>query len=340
VTRYQDALRWLYGLESRGIKLGLERMLAAAEVRGHPERGVRYVHVAGTNGKGSVATMVESVLRTAGYHTGQFASPHLQRYVERVRIAGRPITESEAAARIESLRADDRLPALSFFEYTTMLAFEAFRDAQCDIVVLEVGLGGRLDSTNIVTPEVSVITNISLEHERILGNTVTKIAREKAGVLKPGVPCVVGTRSKSARRVIRARAQTVGAPVRWIDRDFERSSGAPSGPVDSNGTTGAPRSCSTQLTMRRVVRHLPAISTTSGLPDLWCSCSAPCATRTTVGCSPPSTGASSAASMPLHRSLVPSILSASRGFGQARWPEASETRWPVPSARPARTASW
>jgi dihydrofolate synthase/folylpolyglutamate synthase len=223
VTRYQDALRWLYGLESRGIKLGLERMLAAAEVRGHPERGVRYVHVAGTNGKGSVATMVESVLRTAGYHTGQFASPHLQRYVERVRIAGRPITESEAAARIESLRADDRLPALSFFEYTTMLAFEAFRDAQCDIVVLEVGLGGRLDSTNIVTPEVSVITNISLEHERILGNTLTKIAREKAGVLKPGVPCVVGTRSKSARRVIRARAQTVGAPVRWIDRDFERS---------------------------------------------------------------------------------------------------------------------
>jgi dihydrofolate synthase/folylpolyglutamate synthase len=217
-------LRWLYGVESRGIKLGLERMQAAAEVRGHPERFGRYVHVAGTNGKGSVAAMVESVLREAGYRTGQFASPHLQRYVERVRIAGRPISEREAAARIEGLREDHDLPSLSFFEYTTLLAFEAFRDARCDIVVLEVGLGGRLDSTNIVTPEVSIITNISLEHQRILGDTLSKIAREKAGVLKPGVPCVVGTRAKSARRVIRAQGRLVGAPLRWIDQDFAHSS--------------------------------------------------------------------------------------------------------------------
>jgi dihydrofolate synthase/folylpolyglutamate synthase len=208
-------------LESRGIKLGLERVVEAAKVRGHPEQGLRYVHVAGTNGKGSVATMVESVLRAAGYRTGQFASPHLQRYVERVRIGGRPISEREAAKRIEELRADTRLPALSFFEYTTLLAFEAFCDAQCDIVVLEVGLGGRLDSTNIVTPEVSVITNISFEHERVLGDTLAKIAREKAGVLKAGVPCVVGARGKSVRRAITTRARAVGAPLRWIDRDFE-----------------------------------------------------------------------------------------------------------------------
>jgi len=221
VTRYREALRWLYGLESRGIKLGLERMARAAELRGHPEREVQYVHVAGTNGKGSVATMVESVLRAAGYRTGQFASPHLQRYVERVRIAGRPISERAAARRIEELRADTRLPPLTFFEYTTLLALEAFRDAHCDIVVLEVGLGGRLDSTNIVTPEVSVITNISFEHQRILGDTLPKIAREKAGVLKPDVPCVVGARGKSVRRAITARASEVGAPLRWIDRDFE-----------------------------------------------------------------------------------------------------------------------
>ena len=221
MSRYREALRWLYGLESHGIKLGLERMQAASEARRHPECGVRYVHVAGTNGKGSVATMVESVLRAAGYRTGQFASPHLQRYVERVRIGGRPISEREAARRIEELRADDRLPPLSFFEYTTLLAFEAFRDAKCDIVVLEVGLGGRLDSTNIVTPEASVITNISFEHERILGDTLAKIAREKAGVLKPGIPCVVGARGKSARRAISRRAGVVGAPLRWIDRDFE-----------------------------------------------------------------------------------------------------------------------
>jgi len=223
VTRYREALRWLYGLESRGIKLGLDRIAAAAELRGHPERVPRFVHIAGTNGKGSVATMVESMLRAAGHRTGQFASPHLQRYVERVRIGGRPISEREAATRIEELRADTRLPSLSFFEYTTLLAFEAFRDARCDIVVLEVGLGGRLDSTNIVTPEVSVITNISFEHERILGDTLAKIAREKAGVLKPGVPCIVGARGKNVRRAIRARASDVGAPLRWIDRDFESS---------------------------------------------------------------------------------------------------------------------
>ncbi len=205
MTRYREALRWLYGLESRGIKLGLGRM----------------VHVAGTNGKGSVATMVESALRAAGYRTGQFASPHLQRYVERVRIAGRPISEREAARRIEELRADTRLPPLTFFEYTTVLALEAFRDADCDIVVLEVGLGGRLDSTNIVTPEVSVITNISFEHQRILGDTLAKIAREKAGVLKPNVPCIVGARGKAVRRAITVRARSVGAPLRWIDRDFD-----------------------------------------------------------------------------------------------------------------------
>ena len=141
--------------------------------------------------------MVESVLRAAGYRTGQFASPHLQRYVERVRIGVGRFRSAKRPRRIEELRADTRLPPLSFFEYTTLLAFEAFRDARCDIVVLEVGLGGRLDSTNIVTPEASVITNISLEHQRILGDTLAKIAREKAGVLKPDVPCVVGARGKA-----------------------------------------------------------------------------------------------------------------------------------------------
>ncbi len=221
MTRYQEALAWLYGLESRGIKLGLERIENAAALRGHPERDLRCVHIAGTNGKGSVATMVESILRAAGHRTGQFASPHLQRYVERVRIDGRPISEREAAGRIEELRSDARLPPLSFFEYTTLLAFEAFRDAACDIVVLEVGLGGRLDSTNIVTPEVSVITNIGFEHQRILGDTLPKIAREKAGILKRSVPCVVGARDRTVRRAISARARVLGAPLRWIGRDFD-----------------------------------------------------------------------------------------------------------------------
>lgn len=221
MSRYHEALEWLYGLESRGIKLGLERMQTAAALRGHPERDLTVLHIAGTNGKGSVAAMCTSMLRAAGYRTGQFASPHLQRYVERVQVAGRPLSEAEAARRIEDLRADTRLPPLSFFEYTTLLAFEAFRDARCDIVVLEVGLGGRLDSTNIVDPAVCVITNISLEHQRILGDTHAKIAREKAGIIKPGVPCVVGSRGKSARRVIANRARAVGAPLLRIGHDFD-----------------------------------------------------------------------------------------------------------------------
>ncbi|MGB5813052.1 MAG: folylpolyglutamate synthase/dihydrofolate synthase family protein, partial [Polyangiales bacterium] len=220
MSRYERALRWLYSLESRGIKLGLERMQNAAAVRGNPERGLHYVHVAGSNGKGSVATLVESALRRAGYRTGQFASPHLQRYVERVRIDGRPLREADAARRIDALRRDERLPPLTFFEYTTLLAFEAFRDAQCDVVVLEVGLGGRLDSTNIIVPEVSVITNISLEHQHILGDTLPKIAREKAGVIKPGVPCIVGARGGDVRRVIARRSRALDAHVQWIDRDF------------------------------------------------------------------------------------------------------------------------
>lgn len=221
MSRYHEALGWLYGLESRGIKLGLERMQTAAALRGHPERDLTVLHIAGTNGKGSVAAMCESMLRAAGYRTGQFASPHLQRYVERIQVAGRPISQAEAAHRIEDLRSDTRLPPLSFFEYTTLLAFEAFRDASCDIVVLEVGLGGRLDSTNIVDPAVCVITNISLEHQKILGDTHAKIAREKAGIIKPGIPCVVGCRGKSARRVITNRARAVGAPLSRIGRDFD-----------------------------------------------------------------------------------------------------------------------
>lgn len=221
MSQYTEALAWLYGLESRGIKLGLDRVVHAADVRGHPEREIRCVHIAGSNGKGSVATLLEAALRKAGYRTGQFASPHLQRYVERVRIDGRPIRETEVARRLNSLREDQSLPPLTFFEHTTLMAFEAFRDANCDIVLLEVGLGGRLDATNIVTPEVAVITNISLEHQRILGDTLGKIAREKAGIIKPGVPCVVGARAKEARRAIRRKLGSVQAPALFIEDDFD-----------------------------------------------------------------------------------------------------------------------
>lgn len=210
-------------MQSRGARLGLERTQAAVKLRNSPERDLDFVHIAGTNGKGSVATMMESVLRQAGYRTGKFSSPHLHRYVERVQINGRPLSEAETARRLEALRADDGLSSLTFFEYTTLLAFEAFRDAACDIVLLEVGLGGRLDSTNVVTPLVSVITNIGLEHQRILGDTIARIAKEKAGIIKPRVPVIVGARAASARRVISARARKLRAPLSLIGRDFDAS---------------------------------------------------------------------------------------------------------------------
>ena len=223
MSDYERALAWVYGLQNRGVKLGLERMQAALASRGDPQRACPFVHIAGSNGKGSVAAMVERIARAAGYHTGQFASPHLSRYVERVLIDGAPLDEDEATRRLCGQRADASLDDLTFFEHTTLLAFEAFRDHGCDLVALEAGLGGRLDATNVVTPEVSVVTSISLEHQHILGDTTAAIAGEKAGILKPGVPAVIAARDAPAREVLKARAQALGAPVWLIGEDFDAS---------------------------------------------------------------------------------------------------------------------
>jgi dihydrofolate synthase/folylpolyglutamate synthase len=223
-TRYADALARLYALQSRGIRLGVSRTADALALRGHPERGQCYVQVGGTNGKGSVSAMIAACLSRAGYRTGLFTSPHLHRYVERVRIDGRPLPEHEATRRIEDLlaRFERRgAPETTFFELTTLLALEAFRDRACDIAVLEVGLGGRLDATNAVTPLVSVITGVGLDHTQILGRTIAAIAREKAGIIKPGVPVVVGTRDKAARAVIARRIRSTGTQASFVDRDFE-----------------------------------------------------------------------------------------------------------------------
>lgn len=218
---YQEALTWIYGLESRGVKLGLGPMQAALALRGNPHDGLRYLHVAGTNGKGSVCAMAERALRAAGLRTGWFSSPHLHRYVERVRINGRPLAEAEMARRLFSLRDDRRLPPLTFFEYTTVAAFEAFRAHACDVVVLEVGLGGRLDSTNVVSPAVTVITNIGLDHVHILGDNVRSIAREKAGIIKGRAPLVSGVRDPVAAAVLTERVRRLGTTSWRIGRDFD-----------------------------------------------------------------------------------------------------------------------
>jgi dihydrofolate synthase/folylpolyglutamate synthase len=220
---YSDALRRLFVFESRGIRLGIERTRAGLCYRDSPERGIPFVQVAGTNGKGSVASMIAASLTAAGYRTGLFTSPHLHRFVERIRIDGRPLGEREAARRIEELLGAFGAPAapdVSFFEFVTVMAMEVFRDHGCDAGVLEVGLGGRLDSTTAVPTVLSVITGIALDHVKTLGGTTALIAREKAGILRRGVPLVAGRCDADARRVIAARARRLDAPAICLDRDF------------------------------------------------------------------------------------------------------------------------
>ncbi len=189
---YRAALDWLYSTQMFGIKLGLEnarRLVAALDA--FPE-GKCVIHVAGTNGKGSVCAMAESIARTAGFRTGLFTSPHLVRYNERIQISGQEASDDEIAEGLSRLceltSAWDPHP--TFFELTTALGLWLFKKHDCEVIVLETGMGGRLDATNVVTPSVSVLTKIDLDHCRWLGDTLEKIAGEKAGIIKPGIPAV------------------------------------------------------------------------------------------------------------------------------------------------------
>jgi dihydrofolate synthase/folylpolyglutamate synthase len=213
---YPDSVRYLYSLGNElkaGAKLGLERMQALLCALGNPERSQRFIHVAGTNGKGSTCAMIASALQSAGMRTGLYTSPHLITPTERIQINGCPISESRFVELFEIVhrRAEAMLAAgdldahPSYFETVTAMAFLAFEN-RTDAVVLEVGLGGRLDATNVVTPALCVITPVDYDHEIFLGNTLLSIASEKAGILKPGVAVVVGRQHVAAEQVILARA--------------------------------------------------------------------------------------------------------------------------------------
>ena len=211
---YEDAIAFLQELGKFGIRVGLERSFALSRETGTPELNYPIVHVAGTNGKGSVAAMTESVLRASGFRVGLYTSPHLSSYTERIRVGGRPISKSRLARLISELEPifrkiseDPDLGPPTEFEMGTAIAFLYFAQEKVDFAVVEVGLGGRLDSTNIVTPKVSAITNISLEHTGILGDTLEEIAREKAGIIKNGVPVVVGRQDSRALKVIQEIAK-------------------------------------------------------------------------------------------------------------------------------------
>ena len=213
---YRAALDYLTGLEvSAGWDLKLERMRAAVERRGHPERAWPSVHIAGTNGKGSTAAMIEAILRAAGHRTGLYTSPHLVDFTERMRIDGRTIPRATVVELVDEIRDDlgrARI-SLTHFEFVTLMAFEWFRRVGIDVGVIEVGLGGRLDATNVVEPALTAVTHIALDHEEYLGRTIPEVAAEKAGIVKPGVPVVVGRLVPDAEAVVLARAAAVGAPV-------------------------------------------------------------------------------------------------------------------------------
>src|SRR6516165_6862727 len=195
-----DPLAYLFGLEQFGIKFGLDNIRAIVARLGHPEGAFRAVHIAGTNGKGSVTAMVETGLRAAGHRTARYTSPHLLTLNERFVIDGRPVDDrpltsgiEDVREAVEALRSEGRLEVQpTFFEVTTAVAFELFRRAGVECAVIEVGLGGRLDATNVISPDATGITSIAFDHQLYLGPTLRDIAFEKAGIIKAGVPVVVG----------------------------------------------------------------------------------------------------------------------------------------------------
>lgn len=236
---YAEATAFLYGLRRFGWRPGLATIERLVGLLGDPQAGIPFIHVAGTNGKGSTAAMLDAIFRAAGYRTGLYTSPHLLSFTERIRVNGEPIIEAEIVALTEELKTlcaahfalettaptGDRLPHPTFFELTTAMAFLHFRRRAVDAAVVEVGLGGRLDATNVIEPRVAVITNIALEHEQYLGRTLAEIAGEKAGIVKARVPIVTAARG-DALEVIRRRAAELQAPVvcapeayRWAVRE-------------------------------------------------------------------------------------------------------------------------
>ncbi|WP_373787484.1 folylpolyglutamate synthase/dihydrofolate synthase family protein [Bacteroides heparinolyticus] len=223
---YQDTLTYLYNstpmfqqVGGSAYKEGLENTLALDEHFGHPHRKFRTIHVAGTNGKGSCSHTIAAILQEAGYSVGLYTSPHLVDFRERVRVNGQPIPEEYVIRFVEEKRCFFEPLHPSFFELTTAMAFRYFADVEIDVAVIEVGLGGRLDCTNIIRPDLCIITNISLDHTQFLGNTLPQIAREKAGIIKSGIPVVIGETTPETKSVFQKRAGEVNAPIYFAEEN-------------------------------------------------------------------------------------------------------------------------
>lgn len=224
---YQETLDFIYArlpmfsrIGAAAIRNGFDNIRALCQALGNPETKIRFVHVAGTNGKGSVSHMLASILQTQGYKTGLYTSPHLTDFRERVKINGIMISEQEVMDFIQKISPVIEQYEPSFFEITVALAFDHFAAQKVDIAVIETGLGGRLDSTNIIQPLLSVITNIGLDHVQLLGDTLPKIAAEKAGIIKAGIPVVIGETQEATAPVFIAKAKEQQAPLTFADQVF------------------------------------------------------------------------------------------------------------------------
>jgi dihydrofolate synthase/folylpolyglutamate synthase len=223
MTAYPNVLAYLYSLEKFGIVFGLENIQWILDSIGNPHGFLKTVHIGGTNGKGSVAAMLSHILKAAGYRVGKYTSPHLVSFTERITINEEEITEAETAELTAFIRRQiesvDPNRAFTFFDFTTALAFEHFRRKHVDIALVEVGLGGRLDSTNVVNPLISIITNVAFDHMDFLGNDILDVTREKAGIIKRGVPVVTGAQD-APQRIMEETGKSNDSPVYVMGRDF------------------------------------------------------------------------------------------------------------------------
>src|SRR3954463_190661 len=220
MLNYQQTIEYLFHrlpmfsrIGAAAYKGDLTNTIKLCEAVGNPQKEFKSIHIAGTNGKGSTSHMLAAILQTAGYKTGLYTSPHLKDFRERIKVNGEMVEESFVIDFTEQIKPiiEDIEP--SFFEITVAMAFAWFAQQKVDIAVIEVGLGGRFDSTNIITPELSVITNIGYDHMNILGDTLEKIAGEKAGIIKSGIPVVVGETLPETKPVFQQKANEVGAPI-------------------------------------------------------------------------------------------------------------------------------
>ena len=224
---YQQTLDYLFAqlpmfhrIGAQAYKANLDNTIALCELLDNPQHSFRSVHIAGTNGKGSVSHMLASILQAAGFRTGLYTSPHLKDFRERIRVNGKMIHKQSVTSFVGKYRAQFEPIQPSFFELTVGMAFDYFREQQVEIAIVEAGLGGRLDSTNIITPLLSVITNISFDHMQFLGDSLEKIAAEKAGIIKPGIPVVIGETQEEIKHVFQQKADACRSEITYADQHF------------------------------------------------------------------------------------------------------------------------